>query len=176
MASNERPALRIRLAAKPRLIESPNRSCCGSARRVVSAQPATNDVSLRILIEVLFLMTHRRQWRDYRTASGRRPLREYLLNLTDVDRAAVLDAMRAVAMDGLRAARHLRGEIWEVRATGENRIYRVLFAAEGRFGQVLLSLETFAKKSQKTPPGKVALAERRLREWRARGVAGGRES
>jgi len=79
-------------------------------------------------------------------------------------------------MDGLRAARHLRGEIWEVRATGENRIYRVLFAAEGRFGQVLLSLETFAKKSQKTPPGKVALAERRLREWRARGVAGGRES
>ena len=76
--------------------------------------------------------------------------------------------MKAVSADGLRASRHLRGDIYEVRAYGEDRSFRVLFAAEGRFGQVLLSLEVFAKTTQKTPPAKLRLAEMRLRDWRHR--------
>ncbi len=116
---------------------------------------------------------HRKwRWRDYRTGSGRRPVREFLYGLTTVDRTGVLAAMHEVARDGLRAARHLRGEIYEVRATGENRIYRILFAPEGRFGQILLSLDGFAKKTQKTPPARIRLAERRLRDWRDRGREG----
>ena len=39
-------------------------------------------------------------------------------------------------------------------------------------GQILLGLEAFGKKTQKTPPESMALAERRLRDWRARGRAG----
>jgi phage-related protein len=34
---------------------------------------------------------------------------------------------------------------------------------------VLLALEVFAKKTRKTPPAKLELAERRLRDWRPRG-------
>jgi phage-related protein len=55
-----------------------------------------------------------------------------------------------------------------VRADGNRVIYRVLFAEEGEDSQVLLALEAFQKTTQKTPPEKIKLAKRRLREWRAR--------
>ena len=52
---------------------------------------------------------------------------------------------------------------------GDRVIYRVLFAAEGRRSQVLLALEAFTKKTQKTPPKSIVLARERLADWRARG-------
>ncbi len=52
--------------------------------------------------------------------------------------------------------------------TATTRAFRVLFATEGRRGQVLLSLEGFSKKTQKTPSAKIRLAERRLADWRRR--------
>jgi phage-related protein len=52
-----------------------------------------------------------------------------------------------------------------------HRSFRILFAAEGRFGQVLLSLSAFEKPTQKTPPAEIALAESRLGSWRHRGRA-----
>lgn len=69
------------------------------------------------------------------------------------------------------SARHLRGDVYEVRADAATRSFRVLFATEGRYGQVLLSLSAFEKRTQKTPPRELELAERRLRDWRERGVA-----
>ncbi len=74
--------------------------------------------------------------------------------------------MKHVEKEGLQAARHVRGEIYEVRAAGNKRILRILFAAEGK--RIFLALEGFAKKTQKTPPSKIRLAERRLRDWRSR--------
>lgn len=67
------------------------------------------------------------------------------------------------------AGKHLRGDVYEVRADAETRSFRVLFSCEGKFSQVLLSLSAFVKKTQKTPRGELELAEGRLREWRARG-------
>lgn len=110
----------------------------------------------------------RRRWRDYQTAGGARPVRDFLRSLSDEDYADVRAAMDDVAEHGLPAARHLRGDIYEVRSSGARVAYRVLFAAEGARGQVLLALEAFKKKTQKTPPASVALVERRLRDWRAR--------
>ena len=112
----------------------------------------------------------KRRWRDYRTPAGRRPVKEFIDGLHDVDAAAVVAAMRDVRENGLAAARHLRGEIYEVRADGDRQSFRVLFAPEGRYSQVLLSLEGFSKKTQKTPREKIGLAERRLADWRRRGV------
>lgn len=77
--------------------------------------------------------------------------------------------MEEVADIGLRAARHLRGDIYEVRADTETQTFRVLFSAEGRYGQVFLSLVAFSKKTQKTPAREIELAEKRLRDWRTRG-------
>jgi phage-related protein len=89
--------------------------------------------------------------------------------LDDVDLAAVAAAMGEVRREGLRAARHLEDEIYEVRADGKGVIYRVLFAPQGKRKQVLLSLEAFKKKTQRTPPQSIALARRRLRDWQRRG-------
>jgi phage-related protein len=76
--------------------------------------------------------------------------------------------MKEVRREGVRAARHLQGELFEVRADGERVIYRVLFAREGEQNQVLLSLVAFKKKTQKMPPAQIELAARRLRDWRSR--------
>jgi len=113
----------------------------------------------------------KRRWRDYRTAAGRRPIKEFVDGLSDTDAAAVVAAMRDVRDAGLASGDHLRGEIYEVRADGDRQTYRILFALEGRRSQVLLALEGFSKKTQKTPPEKIRLAERRLTEWRRRGQA-----
>lgn len=48
-------------------------------------------------------------------------------------------------------------------------IYRILLATEGRYSQVFLALEGFKKKTQRTPPEMIRLAERRLASWRERG-------
>jgi phage-related protein len=119
-------------------------------------------------------MGQRRRWRDYRTPTGRRPIADFIDDLTDPDAAAVVAAMKEVAVVGMSASRHLRGEIYEVRADRDRASYRILFAQEGRRGQVLLALEAFAKKGQKTPPATIALAERRLANWRRRGRRGSR--
>jgi hypothetical protein len=72
-------------------------------------------------------------------------------------------------VSGLTVARHLRGEIYEVRASGARAAYRVLFASEGAKSQVLLAVSAFTKKTQRTPPAEIRLAERRLADWRRRG-------
>ena len=113
----------------------------------------------------------RRHWRDYRTASGGRPVKDFVDELTDDEAAELVAAMKEVRDEGLSAAKHLRGDIYEVKAEGETRSLRLLFAKEGRFGHVLLSLSGFVKKTQKTPRSELELAERRLKDWRARGGA-----
>ncbi|MDO8670056.1 MAG: type II toxin-antitoxin system RelE/ParE family toxin [Dehalococcoidia bacterium] len=96
-------------------------------------------------------------------------MKDFLLGLSKYERVAVLAAMAEVRELGLEAARHVQDEIWEVRASGENRIIRVLFAPEGRFGQVLLAVEGFIKKTRKTPDNELELAMKRLKDWRERG-------
>ncbi|MGZ4197259.1 MAG: type II toxin-antitoxin system RelE/ParE family toxin [Solirubrobacteraceae bacterium] len=59
--------------------------------------------------------------------------------------------------------------MWEVRVDGNRVIYRVLFAEEDARGRILLALEAFTKKTQKTPPSTIAVAKRRLADWRRRG-------
>ncbi len=109
------------------------------------------------------------------TAAGRSPVRDFLADarLPGGDRDEILAAMKDVQVNGLEAARHLQGDLYEVRADGRQATYRVVFAAEGARSQVLLGLSAFSKKTQKTPPSELAVAERRLRDWRDRGVPKG---
>lgn len=111
----------------------------------------------------------KRRWRPYTTAVGNSPVRKFIDGLDDDDAAEVVAAMGEVRREGLSAARHLRDEIYEVRADGKDVIYRILFAEQGKKGQVLLSLDGFKKKTQRTPPEKIDLAKRRLRDWENRG-------
>lgn len=112
-----------------------------------------------------------RQWRFYRSAAGREPVREFLLQLSDEDAAAVAAAMKEVrdAGRGHVDVNHLRGDIWQIEVDGQSVIYRLLFAEEGRFSQVLLALELVNKKWQSAKSPHIQLAERRLADWRERG-------
>jgi phage-related protein len=56
-----------------------------------------------------------------------------------------------------------------VRVDGDRVIYRIMFAEEGSRGQILLALDGFNKKTQKTPPSILKLAKTRLADWRQRG-------
>jgi phage-related protein len=109
-----------------------------------------------------------RRWRHYETPSGRRPVKAFIDGLSDTDKASVLAAMKEVRDHGLRAARHLLGDIYEVRADGDRVIYRVLFAAEGERGRILLALDAINKKTRRTPPATIDTARRRLADWRRR--------
>ncbi len=73
--------------------------------------------------------------------------------------------MREVAELGLTSARHLRGEIFEVKADAEWRSVRILFAQETRF--TLMSLSAFEKRTQRTPPREIEIIDERRhdRKW-----------
>ncbi|HEX3474472.1 MAG TPA: hypothetical protein VHT91_05490 [Kofleriaceae bacterium] len=85
-------------------------------------------------------LKYRRQWRDYRTPGGARPVKDFLARLSDEEAAAIAAGMRDVRDRGTAAARHLRGDIYEVRADAATRSFRLLFSCEGKYSQVLLSL------------------------------------
>jgi phage-related protein len=78
--------------------------------------------------------------------------------------------MKEVAEFGLQAARHLRGEIYEVRVELGRRKFRVLCAQVAKF--ILLALSGFSKGTRKAPLTEIELAESRLADWRARGKKG----
>jgi len=111
----------------------------------------------------------RRQWRYYRTEAGAMPARDFLASLDVDDAKAIRAGMRIVAESGRSAARHVRGDIYEVRVRRSGRAWRVLFSTEGRFAHVLLAVSAFEKKTSRTPKAEIDLAEARLRDWRRRG-------
>jgi phage-related protein len=79
-----------------------------------------------------------------------------------------LRACANVRERGTAAARHLRGDVYEVRADAATRSFRLLFSCEGKFSQVLLSLSVYEKRTQRAPAQEIELAEKRLKDWRAR--------
>ncbi len=113
----------------------------------------------------------KRRWRDYMTEGGQRPVKDFLMGLTDDQRAAILDAMALVREKGQRegGARKLRGRIWEVRVDQGEVIHRITFASVSGRGRILLSLDGFEKKTPKTQPAKIDLAIKRLKDWEDRG-------
>lgn len=63
---------------------------------------------------------HRRQWRYCETEAGNRPAKKFIDKLSDADAAEIFAGMRDVTKLGMSTARHLRGDIYEVRVDGEN--------------------------------------------------------
>jgi hypothetical protein len=74
----------------------------------------------------------KRQWRAYKTQSGACPVKAFSETLAGEDAQAVALAMKEAAVYGLASARHVRGDIYEVRADKNHQTFRILFATEGR--------------------------------------------
>jgi phage-related protein len=103
----------------------------------------------------------------YRSSAGAEVLRDWLRELAPADRNVIgQDLMRAQFRwpVGMPLCRPLGSGLWEVRSDLTcNRIARVLFCfSEGR----LLVLHGFIKKTQKTPDAELALARKRMREFK----------
>lgn len=63
---------------------------------------------------------------------------------------------------GMPYVRHLQDKLWEIRGKGRSGIARALYVTVA--GRRLVILRVFVKKTQKTPPGEVALALSRMKE------------
>ncbi|HWP26115.1 MAG TPA: type II toxin-antitoxin system RelE/ParE family toxin [Xanthobacteraceae bacterium] len=103
--------------------------------------------------------------RFYATASGARPVREWLLGLSKEDRHIIGRDIQKVEFGwplGMPYCRPLGRDLWEVRSslTG-GRIARVIFCIVR--GEMVL-LHGFEKKTQKTQQRDIQLAHRRRQE------------
>ncbi|MDR3417848.1 MAG: type II toxin-antitoxin system RelE/ParE family toxin [Nevskia sp.] len=101
----------------------------------------------------------------YRTASGAEPVRDWLKSLPAEERRIIGNDIATVEFGwpvGMPTCRPLGGGLWEVRsALPRNRIARVLFSvADGR----MLLIHGFIKKTQKTSPEDIDLAQKRRRD------------
>jgi phage-related protein len=101
----------------------------------------------------------------WRSSSGREPVRDWLTAMEKADRETIGDDLRKLQFGwplGMPLVRKLANRIWEVRSTlGTRREARLLFTATE---ERIVVLTGFIKKTQKTPPGEINLAQRRLKE------------
>jgi phage-related protein len=72
--------------------------------------------------------------------------------IPDEDAVSLHAQLKIVQQDGLKAARHLVEDIYEVEAHGIDNSYRLLFSSEGSKGRILLAVVFHQKHTQKTPP------------------------
>lgn len=103
--------------------------------------------------------------RFFTAANGRRPVREWLLDLSKNDRRLIGKDIQKVEFGwpiGMPYCRPLGHGLWEVRSDlTSGRIARVMFCIER--GEMVL-LHGFEKKTQKTPQRDIDLALTRKRE------------
>ncbi len=99
----------------------------------------------------------------WRSATGREPVRDWLKDLPYEDRRVVGFDLRKLQIGwpvGMPLCRSLGGGLWELRSTlPSRRIARVILVLEGG---VIVLLNGFIKKTQKTPTAEITLAQRRL--------------
>ena len=106
--------------------------------------------------------------RFFATESGGEPVRDWLRELSPVDRKAIGEDIKTVQFGwplGMPLVRHLGEGIWEVRVRLENRIARILFSLEGA---TMVLLHGFIKKQQATPKPDLDLAKDRLKSLKRR--------
>ena len=105
------------------------------------------------------------QARSYVNPAGRKPVREWILELPDADRHTIGKDIQKVEFGwpiGRPHCARLNHGLWEVRsALDSNRIARVLFCIES--GEMIF-LHGFIKKTQKVPQAEIELALKRKRE------------
>lgn len=94
-----------------------------------------------------------------------------LRKLNPAGRSALTELMHRYRNDAAlpREVKPVRGEIRELRASLAHDEYRLLFAKEGKSGQVLIGLVALYKNTKRLPAADIELAERRLATWRRSG-------
>lgn len=104
----------------------------------------------------------------YKTGSGKCPVQEHLDKLSDkqvMKIAWVLKLIREIHPVPTNYFKKLvnTDDIWEVRVDAGRDTFRLLGFLDGR--DLVILTNSFQKKTQKTPPKEIKLAERRKKEY-----------
>ena len=100
----------------------------------------------------------------YKTAAGNEPVREWIKSLSQDEKKSIGEDIKAVEMTwpvGLPLVRKMDTDLWEVRTTLPQKIARMFFTVWGDF---MVLLHGFIKKSQKTPVQDIEIAKKRRNE------------
>jgi phage-related protein len=103
----------------------------------------------------------------FKTEAGNEPVREWIKSLPRHEQKTIGADIKVVQFGwpvGMPLVRKLETDLWEGRSTLGNRIARVLFTVDSG---IMTLLHGFIKQSQKTPAEDLALARKRLRQWRS---------
>ena len=99
--------------------------------------------------------------------NGRIPAREFIGSLDDRAAARVDAFIKRLRVYGNRMegkfVKKLTGDIFELRVKQFDRIFRILFFYQP--GMLIVLTSGFQKKTQETPPGEIARAERLRKLW-----------
>lgn len=104
--------------------------------------------------------------RFYATDAGTEPVRNWLRLLSDDVRKIIGNDIKTVQFGwpiGMPLVRHIEPGLWEIRINIPDAIARILFTTAG---PVMILLNGFIKKTQKTPKQEIALARKRMKEVR----------
>jgi len=103
----------------------------------------------------------------YRTSSGKCSVEEFLDSLTGKQVQKIVWVLKLIEELDVIPEQYLKklvntNDIWEIRISLGNDIFRLLGFWSGN--QIILT-NGFAKKTQKTPPQEIALAEQRKKNY-----------
>lgn len=110
----------------------------------------------------------------YESLTGDKPVEEFIKSLDEKVQLKIsrtLDLLEVFGLDGAYPhVKKLTGtSLWELRILGSDSI-RILYITIT--GKIFLLLHGFKKKLQKTPPKEIAIAQKRLNEYRSRKIGG----
>ena len=117
-------------------------------------------------------MTQPNEWSIvlYTDARGVEPVRQFLLGLDVRTQERLGWSLEQLRLQNVRArgplVRHLQGKLWELREESRTKIYRLLYVFLS--GRWIVILHGFQKKTQRTPPGEIDVAMRRLSDFMVR--------
>ncbi|HEX4383306.1 MAG TPA: type II toxin-antitoxin system RelE/ParE family toxin [Myxococcales bacterium] len=98
----------------------------------------------------------------YKTAGGASPVEKYLVELSSRERAAVLEALKAIEISGLQApgvkTRQVKGKLWEVKASQQRVFYVVVVGGD------MVLLHAGKKEGQKADRQDLETASLRFRD------------
>ena len=89
--------------------------------------------------------------RFYKTDAGTEPVRDWLQDLSAIDRKTIGEDIKTVQFGwplGMPLVRKMDSELWEIRIHLEGRVARVMFTLKKN---IMVLLHGFIKKSQSTP-------------------------
>jgi phage-related protein len=103
----------------------------------------------------------------YKEPDGTSPVKDFIDSLDEKTQTRFGWSMEQLRIRNVRAryplARHVDGELWELREESNTNIYRVIYFFYT--GRRIVFLHGFQKKTQRTPPAEIALAKKRLQAF-----------